>query len=399
MNICISGMGIVSALGIGVDENKKALMAGETGVSKLELIPSVHQGVIPVGEVKYSSETLQKLIKDSSKKISRTATLAVIAAQEALHTAGISKDELQEYNVGVISSSTAGGMRESEKFFKGFLAGNNTSNFIEAHDGTDATEQIMEYLGLSGFHTTINTACSSSANAIILGARMIKNGMLDMAIVGGSDALSKFTINGFNSLLLLDPEQCKPFDDRRIGINLGEGAGYLILESEKTLNARKQQAKAILSGYAITNDAYHPSATSPVGTGLQQSMEQAITMAGITKEDIHYINAHGTATPNNDLTEGMAMKQFFEDKVPPFSSTKSYTGHCLAAAGSIETIFSILAMQQNCVFPNLNFKEIIPKHELIPIKEVTHKENVTHVLSNSAGMGGFCSTIIISDHP
>lgn len=399
MCICISGMGVVSALGIGVDENKKTLMAGQTGISRLELIPSIHQGMTLVGEVKHSTRALQKLFKSSSKKLTRTATFAIIAAQEALDIAEISNDELQKYNVGVISSSTAGGMRESEMFFNGFLEGGQKANFIETHDGSDTTEQLMEHMGLNGFHTTINTACSSSANAIILGARMIKNGMLDIAVVGGSDALSKFTINGFNSLLLLDPEQCKPFDDRRTGINLGEGAGYIILESEKTLNARKQQAKAVVSGYAITNDAYHPSASSPRGIGLQQSMEQAITMAGITKEDIDYVNAHGTGTPNNDLTEGMAMKQFFGNKVPPFCSTKSYTGHCLGAAGSIETIFSILAMRQSCVFPNLNFKEVIPELELIPVKEVTHKEGITHVLSNSVGMGGFCSTIIISRHP
>lgn len=395
MNIYISGMGVISAIGIGVNQNESALLSGKTGVSALELIPSLHQGVTPVGEIKQTTEELIAMTNSPSKDMTRTTALALIAAEEALKTGEVSKEDIDNYNIGIISSSTVGGMRESELYFKDFLEGEKVKNFIERHDGADTTEQLAEALGIKGFHTTINTACSSSANAIIFGARMIKSGMLDIAIVGGSDALSKFTINGFNSLLLLDSEQCKPFDKRRTGINLGEGAGYLIMESEKVIQSRKKTPIALLSGYANTNDAYHPSGTSPKGAGLQMAMKKAVHMSRINKEEIAYINAHGTATPNNDLTEGIAMKLFFEDRVPLFSSTKSYTGHCLAASGVIEIIFSIIAMNNSVVLPNLNYKEVIPEHELLPVEEVVQEE-VNHVLSNSAGMGGFCSSIIIS---
>ena len=185
MNIYISGMGVVSALGIGISQNESALMAGKTGVSALELIPSAHKGIIPVGEVKHTTEALIAMIKSASKEVTRTAALALLAAEEAIETANLSKEDIAAYKVGIISSSTAGGMRESELYFKDFLAGEKTKDFIDGHDGTDTTEQLAEAFGIKGFHTTINTACSSSANAMILGARMIKSGMLDIAIVGG----------------------------------------------------------------------------------------------------------------------------------------------------------------------------------------------------------------------
>ncbi|QHI36895.1 3-oxoacyl-[acyl-carrier-protein] synthase 2 [Kordia antarctica] len=393
MSIYISGIGIVSALGIGVEENAKKLLSGSTGVTELHYIESIHKNVLPVGEVKASDTELLQLAKlTSTKNITRTSALGIIAAKEAIKTAQLSPDEIKK--IAIVSSSTAGGMRESEQKFNAFLQGKNNEDFLSTHDGNDSTEKIAEELGIRNFHTTINTACSSSANAIILGARMIKSGLYDMVLVGGSDALAKFTINGFNSLLLLDKEACKPFDAKRKGINLGEGAGYLVLESESSIKKRKHTPIAELIGYANRNDTFHPSATSPEGRGLQLSMTDALKMAGLQHSEIDYINAHGTATLNNDLTEGIAMKTVFNNNVPSFSSTKSYTGHCLGAAGSMEAIFSIFAIQHNTVFKNLNFKTPISEHALTPQLITTSQKNITHVLSNSAGMGGFCSSLI-----
>ncbi|MDC3388612.1 beta-ketoacyl-[acyl-carrier-protein] synthase family protein [Flavobacteriaceae bacterium] len=393
MNIYISGIGIVSALGIGVEKNIENLCAEHTGISALTYIDSIHKNTLPVGEVKATDKELLAIINPkNTKNITRTSALGIIAAKEALQTAQLSEDAIKK--IAIISSSTAGGMRESEQTFNAFLQDKNNIDFLSTHDGNDSTEKIAEELGIRNFHTTINTACSSSANAVILGARMIKSGLYDTVLVGGSDALAKFTINGFNSLLLLDKEICKPFDATRRGINLGEGAGYLVLESEKSIQKRKHTPIAQLKGYANRNDTFHPSATSPEGRGLQLSMSDALKMAGLQHSDIDYINAHGTATPNNDLTEGVAMKTVFNGNVPSFSSTKSYTGHCLGAASSMEAIYSILAIKHNTVFKNLNFNIPIEGHALIPQLETTSHKNVTHVLSNSAGMGGFCSSLI-----
>ena len=397
MNIYVSGIGIVSSLGIGVEKNKGKLIKEISGIAPLAYLNSIHKEKLPVGEVKFSDPELKSIINlQESELYSRTYALALIAAKEAVQMAALEKRTLESSKIGIISSSTAGGMRESEIVFKDFLEERCSTDFMSTHDGADTTERLAMSLGINGFHTSINTACSSSVNAIILGARMIKNGLLDIVLVGGADALSKFTINGFNSLLLLDKEQCKPFDEKRKGINLGEGAGFLILECEDSIAKRNISPIAKLTGYSNTNDAFHPSATSADGKGLQLSMQGAIEMAGLETNDIDYINAHGTATLNNDLTEGMAMKIFFDSKPPPFSSTKSYTGHCLGAAGAIEAIYSIIALQENTLFSNLNFKEVIVKHQLIPQLRTARKKNISNVLSNSSGMGGFCSSLIFS---
>ena len=395
MEVFITGIGVASAIGIGVETTLHMLESGITGVEPLNYVDSIHRGIIPVGEVKYTHEELIEIAKlKYNHKVTRTSLLALISAKEALRSAELTDADNRGIKTGIISSSTAGGMRESEQSFRTFLDHETSEDFLDTHDGADSTERLARELHMEDHVMSINTACSSSANAIILGARMINNGYLDRVLVGGSDALSKFTINGFNSMLLLDTEVCKPFDEGRRGINLGEGAGYLLLESEKSLEERMSTPKAILTGYGVANDAYHPSATSPNGKGLQLSMSSAIKEAGLTLKDVDYINAHGTATNNNDVTEGMAMKEVFE-QVPAFSSTKAFTGHCLGAAGSIEAIFSILAIQNELLFENLNFKQPIPQHGLIPCYK-SRKKVVSHVLSNSAGMGGFCSSLVVS---
>lgn len=399
MDIFVSGMGIVSPLGIGLEANFKKLSSESTGILPLQYIDSIHREKVLVGEVKYSDKELLNRLKVENNYIhpSRTWVLALMAAQEALKDAKLGEKEREHYKVGIISSSTVGGLRNTEQAFEGFINGENNVDFIATHSVADATEKLASELNIKDYHTTINTACSSSSNAIILGARLIKNGTLDMVVVGGADSLSKYTINGFNSLLLLDSEVCKPFDEGRKGINLGEGAGFLVLESEKTLRERNVQPKSVLKGYSVTNDAFHLSATSPEGTGIQTAMRNSLKMANLGPEDIDYVNAHGTGTVNNDLTEGKAMKHVFGDQMPAFNSTKSYTGHCLAAAGSINLIYAAMAMENNMVFANLNFKKPIAQHNLSPVSSTMHNKNINHVLSNAIGMGGFCASMILSE--
>ena len=224
---------------------------------------------------------------------------------------------------------------------------------------------------------------------------MIKSGKLDRVIVGGADCLSKFTINGFKTLMILSETDCKPFDENRTGLNLGEAAAFLVLESDKVIEKEKKEVLAYVSGYANANDAFHQTASSENGEGATLAMKKALEIANLSPNDIDYINAHGTATPNNDSSESKAILRVFENNVPSFSSTKGYTGHTLAAAGAIEAVYSVLALQHNLVFPNLNFETPIVATELIPVTEVLQK-NINHVLSNSFGFGGNCSTLIFS---
>ena len=229
----------------------------------------------------------------------------------------------------------------------------------------------------------------------MLGARFIKSGKLDRVIVGGTDALSKFTINGFKTLMIQSEELCKPFDANRNGLNLGEAAAYLVLESEQIAIKENKPILAYVSGYANANDAFHQTASSHNGEGAFLAMDKALQNASLLPRDINYINAHGTATPNNDLSESVAIKRIFEDKVPDFSSTKAFTGHTLAAAGAVEAVFSVLALQEQVVFPNINFETEIPETGLKPVTELKRNQ-IQNVLSNSFGFGGNCSTLILS---
>jgi 3-oxoacyl-[acyl-carrier-protein] synthase-1 len=198
--------------------------------------------------------------------------------------------------------------------------------------------------------------------------------------------------------MILDHEHCRPFDATRRGLNLGEGAGYLVLERTLDALAGKKQLIARVAGYANANDAFHQTASSDNGEGPFLAMKRAVAKAGITPQDIDYINVHGTGTDNNDLTEGVAMKRLFGDQVPPFSSTKAFTGHTLGATGVIESIISILSMNNDKVFPNINFKEVIEEINLVPVSQLTDL-HINHVLTNSFGFGGNDSSVVFSKVP
>ncbi|PKQ45482.1 beta-ketoacyl-[acyl-carrier-protein] synthase family protein [Confluentibacter flavum] len=392
--VAITGMGIISAIGNTVEENKVSLFACKSGVKTIKNISTIHAGQIKVGEVKCTNETLiSQLQLSSDNNFTRTALLGLIAAKEAVKNARILDNSL--YKTGLISSTTVGGMDKTEQHLKQFKTSPESQKYISSHHASDSTKKMADYLGITDFTTTISTACSSSTNAIMLGARLIKSGKLDRVIVGGTDVLSKFTINGFKTLMILSDEICKPFDEHRKGLNLGEGAAYLVLEAEHIAKKEKHSILAFVSGYGNANDAFHQTASSENGQGAYLAMQKALDVAQLIPEQIDYINAHGTATANNDLSESIAIKRIFGEKVPNFSSTKAFTGHTLAASGAIEAVYSVLALQEQTVFPNLNFKSKIKETELIPTTEIK-KTKIKHVLSNSFGFGGNCSTIIFS---
>lgn len=392
MQTYITGIGIISAIGNNVEENLRSLQQKKAGISGVTLFETNHN--VPVAEVKLTNKQLQTLLGLSpNKRYSRTALLGMMAVREALNDACIKKDK--NLRIGLISSTSAGGMDLSEHFYKENLQKENGGSLrdVVSHDCGDSTEKIAMYAGISDFVTTISTACSSSANAIMLGDRMLRHDMLDVVVVGGVDPLCKFTINGFSSLMILDKEHCRPFDESRTGLNLGEGAGFLVLQREDTLE-REPYCK--LKGYANANDAYHQTATSPDGDGPFLAMSKALEKANMSVADVDYINVHGTGTANNDLSEGTAIKRLFGDNVPRFSSTKVYTGHTLGAAGSIEAVYSVLSIANNVIFPTFNFKSPITDLNLIPETEYIENAGVKTVLSNSFGFGGNVSSLLFS---
>ncbi|MCM4169028.1 3-oxoacyl-[acyl-carrier-protein] synthase 2 [Arenibacter antarcticus] len=396
--VAITGMGIISAIGNNVVENYNSLIEGRKGISRVSKIETILQDSIMVGEIDYTNQELEQLLGlDPSNNYSRTALLGAVAAREAFQDANISDDDT--YKTGLVSATSVGGMDMTEKYYYDYLESDEHRKYIEGHHAGDSTQKIASLLGIDqSLVTTISTACSSAANAIMFGARLIKTGKLDRVIVGGTDCLSKFTINGFNTLMILSDTYSTPFDEDRKGLNLGEAAAFLVLESEEVVKKENKKVLGYVLGYGNANDAFHQTASSENGDGATLSMQKALEVAGLDPKDIDYINAHGTATGNNDLSEGRAIIRVFGDKVPEFSSTKAYTGHTLAAAGAIEAVFSILALQNNVIYPNLNFKTPMKEFTLIP--ETTLKEkDLNTVLSNSLGFGGNCSTIIFSNRP
>ncbi|MBZ9729629.1 beta-ketoacyl-[acyl-carrier-protein] synthase family protein [Salegentibacter sp. JZCK2] len=388
--VAITGMGIISAIGNDTGENYRSLILGKHGISSPEILKTIHRD-LPVGEIKISNETLaQDLNLPKNHSFTRAALLGAFAVSEAITQSKLKIDG----GTGFISGTSVGGMDATETYFKEFTEGKaENSRFIRAQHPGFTTEIIAEHFGITGFVSTISTACSSGANAIMLGARMIKAGKLKRVIVGGTDCLTKFTLNGFNSLMILSDEHCKPFDENRNGLNLGEGAAYLVLEAEEELNVKPVLGR--ISGYGNANDAFHQTASSENGEGAFLAMQKAMKTAGISSEKIDYINAHGTATKNNDSAEAKALKRIFFKNSPDFSSTKAFTGHTLAAAGALEAVYSLLSIQHQEVFANLNFSDPMDSSGFIPVTQLKAKP-IDHVLSNSFGFGGNCTSLIFS---
>lgn len=391
MSVRITGIGIVSAIGLSVEENLAALMEGRSGIGPVRILDEAKD--LLVGEVKLSNETLIEQLGLTVKNVSRTSLLGLKAAKEAwgksLHT--------PELRTGIISATSVGGMDRSEIFYKDYLSENNPDfELLKTHDSGSTTERIAAELGISGYINTLSTACSSGANAIMLGARLLLQGKLDRVLVGGSDALTRFTINGFRSLMIYDDAWCRPFDESRNGLNLGEGAAFLLLENEKSTQISGNETICYVNGWANAADAYHQTASSPEGTGATLAIRHAIEKSRISISDISYINAHGTGTKNNDLSESVALKNVFGEHIPPFSSTKSFTGHTLAAAGAIEAVFSILAIRHNLAYPNLNYKTEIAETGLVPVTSLQKELQINAVLSNSFGFGGNNSSLVFS---
>lgn len=399
-NIYVTGIGAFSSIGKNVPETLDALKNSRSGIGPITVLDTIHRGEIPVCEIKHNNAELQEMFGFSKdRKYTRTTLVAMFAAREALLDAGIDNARDKSIRTGLISANTVGGMDITEQQYPNFLNLDKKGDFIyyiDKHDCGASTEDMADEFSIKDYISTISTACSSSANSIMLGSRLIKNGIIDRALVGGTDALSKFTLNGFNSLKILDRDHCRPFDNSREGLNLGEGAGFIVLESEELFKKQNKKAYCRLSGYANTNDAFHQTASSPEGDGAWMAMKKALEVANLSPEEISYVNVHGTGTGNNDLSEGKAMLRIFGDKLPPFSSTKALTGHTLGAAGGIEAVFSILALDNQLIYPNLNFNSPIEELGIVPQTELVTDMKVDHVLSNSFGFGGNNSTLIFS---
>lgn len=393
MNIKVTGLGIICAIGNDAPSVLQSLQNGESGVGAMRYLDSIHKE-LPVGEVKLSDAEMKSMLGvNEDEIISRTTLMGAIALRQALQDAGVN---IKGKRVVVISGTTVGGMDVTERYFQQMKTDDQLLSLLDKHDCGASTRDIANLAGLTDAEVvTISTACSSAVNSIILGSEMLKADDADIVIAGGAEGLSKFHLNGFNTLMILDQAQCRPFDKTRTGLNLGEGAAFVVLE--KAEHAETSEEKPYIIGYGNRCDAFHQTASSDDGEGAFLAMTDALQMANLQPADIQYINAHGTGTPNNDASESAAIRRVFNNQMPLISSTKGLTGHTTSASGSIETVICLLAMRSHFVPGNYGFTEA-DENCIIPTKGVNGVE-LHHVICNSFGFGGNDSSIIISSEP
>jgi 3-oxoacyl-[acyl-carrier-protein] synthase II len=381
----ITGTGMICAAGCGVASVWESIRNNRSGLGPLTLFPSPRFGNHLVGQVREDVGALAGEVRGS-----RSDLLAWIAAREALTTAGLVNGlgTLAPERVGVILGSTVGGMLGSEKVLTTLLR-ENKHRFgpFRFHECAGAAELCAQKIGACGPVTTLSTACSAGAMAISMAAEMIERGEADVILAGAGDSLSRLTLNGFGSLLLLAPDGCRPFDARRAGISLGEGAGMLVIEAEATARARGATILARLGGWGASCDAFHATAPQPEGLGAFAALQRALDRDGLSPTDIDFVSAHGTATPDNDAMEAKALRKLFGDHLPAFASVKRFFGHTLAASGALKAVLAVQSLREQAVPGTPGFEVMDEKIGLEPIREF-RTQPVSRIISNSFGFGG-----------
>lgn len=382
--VMVTGLGCVCAAGASLDDAVAAMYAGKRFPAAPEAISAELDKIYPVFEIKQPLRIPEKYI--TCNYVSRTVRLALMALDEALKTAALDNGIPTDLKVGVCIGTTVGCTLNNEPFYRDYLAGVEPSvKAIDAYLDNNPSRYISKILGADSMCASVVNACASGSDAIGTAMAWIREGLCDIVIAGGADELSRITYLGFISLMISSTEACLPFDLNRSGLNLGEGAGILILESEEAAEKRGCRIIARACGYGNASDAYHPTRPHPEGRGLRSAVNKALEDAGIKPADISFINAHGTATPDNDRTEGKVISEIFgKGKVV---STKAFTGHTLGAAGALEAAFTIRSMNDGKIPPTAGFSAQDPECFIEPTRELTEVEG-DYALSTSLAFGG-----------
>jgi 3-oxoacyl-[acyl-carrier-protein] synthase II len=396
--VVITGIGVFCSTGKNAEEFLQSLKEGQSGIGPITLFDTSKYPCKIGAEIRdYRAEGFFK--KKELRKLSRADQFGLIASEEAVKTSGIHSYPSEE--VGVCLGAGAGGMFEAETYHREvLLKGKSKPSLLWPFIPSYTTDRVAERFGLSGPKFTVTTACSSSATAIGYGADLIRSGKSKAVLCGGSEALSELTFGGFNSLKAMDPSPCKPFDRKRAGMSLGEGAGILVLEDFDEAEKRGAKILAEFLGYGIGGEAYHITAPEPTGTNEARIMKEALDESGLASTEVDYINAHGTGTPLNDKVETLSIKNAFGERAYsiPISSIKSSVGHCLGAAGAMEAIASILSIVNQFIPPTLNHREGDEDCNLDYVPEKAREKEVKVVLSNSFAFGGNCTTLILGKY-
>ncbi|HEX3821366.1 MAG TPA: beta-ketoacyl-[acyl-carrier-protein] synthase family protein [Candidatus Sulfotelmatobacter sp.] len=392
--IVITGVGVVSPYGIGLECLQAGMLAGKSCLARTKDVYPGFEGTtarvagLPIGP------------EDSSSRYSRTDQLAMVATHDAIANSGCDSSAFRES--GVVMANTVGGLTEIDTGIAkdpaawyrrpgGLLRG---ASYPFAH----VADAVGDRFGIGGPRCAVSVACASGAMAIALAANMLLDGDAPIILAGGSDPLCPFTLSGFNSLQALDPDPCSPFDQNRKGLNVGEGSAVLILETLAGATARNANVLAVLRGWAMNNDAFHTTAPEKQGAGLADCICLSMEMAEVSGDEIGYVNAHGTGTPLNDIAEAKAYETAFRGRRHPIpvSSTKSYFGHCLGAAGALEAAITIMATRSGSLLPTLRLTDPIESSGIDWLRGEVKRQPLPLAMSASSGFGGSNTVLIFA---
>ena len=395
--LCVTGLGLTTALGIGVEATWSRLVRGDRALRPIELFDVSGQRVGIGGEIR---DLPRPKCAECRAPMSRTTAMASSAAEEALAMARLVASRAR---VGLVVGGTTGGMFETEELLARLHAdphGGEALRAMLSHPLTATTDFIERQLGPFARVRTVSSACSSGANAIVVAASWLLAGDVDAVLAGGCDALCRLTLSGFNALMAIDPEPCRPFDRRRRGTSLGEGAGFLVLERQRDAVGRGAKPVAELAGWASGAEAFHITNPDPGALVVGALIQRAIARAGLTPADIDYVNAHGTGTPANDSTEATALGRALGAEIGrvPVSSSKGQLGHTLGAAGAIEAAITALVVSRRVLVPTAGLEEPDPELSLVHVPRVGRAvPRVRAALSNAFGFGGMDAVLVFRE--
>jgi 3-oxoacyl-[acyl-carrier-protein] synthase II len=388
----ITGVGLATALGIGVEQTWARLLRGERGIGPVDLFDTS-------GQRSTIAAQTRGLVVPRERGWSRTGALALVAAREAIEQARI---EPRATRAGLVVAGTTGGMFEAEALLARLHKNPGERDAwaeLFSHPLTSPTDRLEETLGPFVRARTLTSACSSGANALVVAAHWLLSGEVDVVVAGGSDGLCRLTFTGFNALAAIDPEPCRPFDRRRKGLNLGEGAGFVVLERAERAEARGASPVAELAGWSVGAEAHHITNPEPSGATAARLVSSALARAKLTPADVDYVNAHGTATPLNDPMESAALARALGAEIErvPVSSSKGQIGHTLGAAGAIEAVISALAVARQAVPPTAGLDEPDPACALVHVPHVGRDARVRAAVSTSFGFGGMDAVLVVTE--
>lgn len=392
--VVITGAGSINALGAGVEAFTEGLRNGRCGIASLTLFDGSSYRSSRAAEVR-GLEAPAWLSRPIARRASRSDLLVAIAAREALAAAGLDGDA----DVGIAIGATTGGMFGSEEQYRRrlFDLPPLRRSVMAATLVSTSADLLASLFGCYGPRLAVSTACSSGGNALGIAADWIRAGRARAVLCGGVDSLCRMTFSGFNALQALDTVPCRPFDRDRAGLSLGEGAAMFVLEEREQAQARGATILAEFLGYGVSADAHHITQPRPDGAGALLAMQRALQESGVAADEIDYVNAHGTATPLNDVIETRALKTLLGARAyrVPVSSTKSMVGHCLGAAGAIEALACVVAMRGGFIPPTVNLEHPDPECDLDYVPKMSRTQAVCTVMSNSYGFGGNNTSVVL----